>query len=353
LNKGIESRRFEVQGRNDKENNMLRQSSLACGRSWFALIVASALAQLPSGNLPGQTKTADDLRVPAVDRKFSWRQTDTSIALFNHGRLVWEHVHDRKMGKPYMRIGSLDGTELTRPCPFPKGYPKSDHTWHRALWWSWKAINGVNYWEKNQQGTDPVDVEITHRDDGSAQLQMTIAYHLPDQPPMAMENRLITVSAPDAVGTYSIAWQATFTPPGADDVVFNKNSYGGMAIRMAAECCGDAAAERPPWTFLDSEGRANCNNQKARWVAYSGTTPSGQSAAVAMFDHPDNPRHPSWWQSRSHYPYLNPSFTCKEDFRLRAGESLTLKYCILVHHGSADRERLEQEWKVFATTPMH
>jgi hypothetical protein len=188
LNKGIESRRFEVQGRNDKENNMLRQSSLACGRSWLALIVASASAQLPSGNLPGQTKTADDPPVPAVDRKFSWRQTGTSIALLNHGRLVWE----------------------------------------------------------------------------------------------------------------------------------NKNSYGGMAIRMAAECCGDAAAERPPWTFLDSEGRANCNNQKARWVAYSGTTPSGQSAAVAMFHHPDNPM---------------PAFTQATDFsRIGHGHG-TIVISVLLNRG--------------------
>lgn len=332
---------------------MIWESFFAFRRYGFTLIVALTLAQLPSDDLPAQTKTSDDQKAPAVDTDFSWRQMDTSIALLNHGRHVWEHVHDRKIGKPYMRIGLLDGTELTRPCPFPKGYPKSDHTWHRALWWSWKAINGVNYWEENQQGTDPVEVEIAHNDDYSAQIEMAIAYHLPDQPPTVMENRLITVCAPDRTGTYSIDWRATFTQLGEDDVVFNKNSYGGMALRMAAECCGDASAERPPWTFLDSEGRANCNDQAARWVAYAGNTPNGQSAVVAMFDHPDNPRHPSWWQSRSHYPYLNPSFTCKEDYTLPGDGSLTLKYRILIHHGSAVTERLEQEWRAFAITPMY
>jgi hypothetical protein len=120
---------------------------------------------------------------------------------------------------------------------------------------------------------------------------------------------------------------------------------------MAAECCGDTAAGKQPWIFLDSEGRANCNNQTARWVNYGGTAPNGQLASVAVFDHPDNPRHPSWWQSRSHYPYLNPSFACKEDYTLPAGESLTLRYRILVHSGAVDAGRLEQEWNAFASAP--
>lgn len=287
---------------------------------------------------------------PADEAKpdFSWRQTETSVALLNHGQVVWQHVHDRKMGKPFMRIGLIDGTELTRPCPFPADYPKNDHTWHRALWWSWKAIDGVNFWEQNQLGTDPVKVEVSHNDGGSARIHATIAYHLPDQPPVVMEERVIIVGAPEASGTYLIDWQATFTPAGDRDVVFNRNSYGGFAIRLAAECCGDPAKGKPGWTFFDSEHQADSNGRAARWVAYRGTAPGDQEAGVAIFDHPDNPRHPSLWQTRGHYPYLNPSFTCKEDYTLPAGKSLTLRYGVLVHQGLPDAEKLEKRWKAFA-----
>jgi len=331
---------------------MPRRPLLAPHRIYLVLVIVFTLAQLPAKVGFGQPATDDPQKSPSAGRDFSLRETETSVALLNHGRMVWEHVHDRKIGKPYMRIGLIDGTELTRPCPFPEDYPKSDHTWHRALWWSWKAINGINFWEQNQPGTDPVDVEITHSDDGSVRIGLTIAYHLPDQPALVNEKRIITVSAPDKKGTYRIDWQATFTPAGEDAVVFNKNSYGGMAIRMAAECCGNANTGTQAWKFVDNEGRANFNNQAARWAAYLGTTPNGQPAGVAMFDHPDNPRHPSYWQSRSQYPYLNPSFTCKEDYTLPAGKSLTLRYRILVHQGAADTERLEQEWKAFAAASV-
>jgi len=323
---------------------MILQRALPFCHLFLAWSAALAAAQ-PPAEAPADAETA-----PPAKRDFTWRHTETSSALLNHDRVVWQHVHDEKIGKPYMRIGLLDGTELTRPCPFPEGYPKSDHTWHRALWWSWKAINGVNYWEQNQTGTEPVEFTSTQNDDGSARIDMTIAYHQPDQPPVVMERRVINVSEPDATGSYHIDWQATFTPAGGKDVVFNKNSYGGMAIRLAAECCGDEAVGRVPWTFSDSEGQANSNGQKARWVAYSGITPKGQAATVVMFDHPENPRHPSWWQTRSHYPYLNPSFTCKEDYTLPAGESLTLRYRILVHQGPADKETMQRQWKAFADT---
>ena len=282
--------------------------------------------------------------------ELTWRQTDTSIALLNHGRTVWEHVHDKKVGKPYVRFGLLDGTELTRPWPVPKDYPKNDHPWHIALWWSWKKINGVNYWELNHPGTEPVEAKVVTQPDGSARIELTIAYHRPRESPVVMEKRRVAVTAPDAAGTYFIDWEATFTPGGKDDVRFDQNSYGGFALRMAAECCGDAARKVPAWTFSNSQGQANCNNQAARWVAYQGTAPNGQAACVAIFDHPDNPRHPALWQTRPQYPYLNPSLTCKEDYVLPSGKSLHLRYRVLVHAGAADENALEQRWRTFAGT---
>lgn len=177
---------------------------------------------------------------------------------------------------------------------------------------------------------------------------MTVAYHLPGKAPLVTEDRLITVGAPDGTGNYLITWRATFTPPGKHDVVFNRNSYGGFALRMAADCCGDPARPKSGWTFLGSDNQTENNGRTARWVAYFGTASNGRAAAMAIFDHPDNPRHPTFWQTRSHYPYLNPSFTCKKDYTLPAGKSLTLTYGLLVHHGPSTPETFERAWKSFA-----
>jgi hypothetical protein len=310
--------------------------------------VAPAFAADPA---PVLRSDAEGKVTPAAAKPdFAWHQTETSLVLLNRGRVVWQHVHDRKVGKPYMRVGLIDGTELTRPWPFAKTYPKNDHTWHRALWWSWKAINGINFWEENQQGTDPVKVEVARREDGSARITATIAYHLPDQPPLVLETRVIDVGRPRADGSYLIDWKATFTPAGKGDVVFNRNSYGGFAIRMAAECCGDKGKGTPAWQFMKSvDGSSKDGRSRtSRWMAYHGMAANGQPAAVAIFDHPGNPRYPSLWQTRDNYPYLNPSFTCDRDYTLRAGSQLSLRYGVLVHQGPADVEKLERAWQAFA-----
>jgi hypothetical protein len=150
---------------------------------------------------------------PSSDRTLDWQQTETMLTLMHGDRMVWQHVHDRRVGKPFMRIGLLDGTELTRPWPIPDDYPKRDHTWHRALWWSWKWIDGVNYWEQHQEGTEPVDVRVQALDDHSAKIVLTIHYHQPDRPPVVKETRTISVSPPTmAAITMSIGPPSSLRP---------------------------------------------------------------------------------------------------------------------------------------------
>ncbi|MHC4621073.1 MAG: DUF6807 family protein [Planctomycetota bacterium] len=67
---------------------------------------------------------------------YSWRQTDSSIALLSSEQTVWQFNYRKQEGRPYFHPLSLtDGTELTSLRP-------EDHRWHRALWFSWKYING-------------------------------------------------------------------------------------------------------------------------------------------------------------------------------------------------------------------
>ncbi len=280
--------------------------------------------------------------------QLSWQQTETSIALHNRGRVVWEHVHDKTLGKPYMRIGLLDGRELTRPCPIPVGYPKDDHPWHRGLWWSWKFINGANFWEENHQGSEPMRIEISPSETGEAKIHLTLAYHLPGQAPILMEERHIHISPPDARGSYFIDWQAKFTATGQGHVTLNKYRYSGLSIRMAAEFCGDGDA--PAWQYLadTEEVTTNGTSVPTRWMAYQGSLSEGRSASVAIFDHPSNRDFPSTWLVRDNYPYMNPTFPCKQDVTLQPGENLTLRYGILVHEGPLTPKKIARRWQRFS-----
>ena len=275
-------------------------------------------------------------------------RTDTSLAFLRDGQIVWKLNFDPKEGKPYFHPLALpDGTELT--CLRP-----ADHVWHRALWFSWKLINGLNYWEEDKKTglsagrTDIVATKTTFKQDGSARIEMELSCHPPDAPPVLREKRVIAVSAPDA-GSYRMDWESTFTA--ADKEVKldrtplanqpdgkGHGGYAGLSLRMAATTRG--------WTFTNSEGAAGqeaTHGKPARWMDFSGKT-----GGVVVLDHPSNSRHPSPWYVAAGIPYFSPALIFNEPFTLPAGGSLTLRYRVLVHTGAFEKSAVEKEWSQFS-----
>jgi len=282
---------------------------------------------------------------------YSWQQTDSSIALLNSEGIVWQFNYRKQEGRPYFHPLSLtDGTELAWLRP-------ADHPWHRALWFSWKYINDLNYWDPElpEGQTEVIGLKTKLGTDYTAQIEMFISYHPPKKPAVLTEKRILAVSAPDEDGCYHIDWLSIFTA-GDNDVLLdrtgipgekNGKSYGGYAglsLRMAEHT--------KDWQFLGSEGplEPESRGSKARWVDFSGNIADGGFAGVAIFDHPDNPRHPSsWWLSGS-MPYFSPAVLFHKPYTLPAGKTLTLRYHIFIHAGHADEDMLESEWKAFLTS---
>ena len=290
---------------------------------------------------------------------FDWRQTDGSLALLNHGRLVWQLNFDKKAGKPYFHPLCLtDGTELTWHRP-------PDHPWHYGLWFCWKYINGLNYWEEDRQtGLSQGRTEIEHaavklHDDHSADIVLNLGYHPPGAPAVLVEQRRIHVSAPDSDGLYRIEWTGRFTA-GAADVLLDRTpipgekggqswgGYAGLSVRFAKDISG--------WQLVDSEGRKDlaAHGQNARWTDFSGRFTQGRTAGIALFDHPNNLRHPVpgyvIMDPKPPFGYFSPAVLFNKPYTLPAAETLTLRYRILIHPGRADNNMLEKEWKSFSQT---
>lgn len=307
----------------------------------------------------GSRRTDESLEPP----NYGWKQTDASLALLNHDRVVWQWNYAANQAKPYFHpIALTDGTILTAPSP-------SDHPWHRALWFSWKMLNGVNYWEedaatgKAQGLTEVRSAKLTPNADGSARIEFELSYHPPEAAPVLTENRLIEVSVPDERGAYRINWRGTFTA-GDKEVLLQGGTagggYAGLSVRVS-----QASGE---WVLIDSEGRrdtdresgnsgglaVNTHGQRARWADFSLVdTATQQPCGIAILAHPSNPRHPSQWHNilaaTGRFGYFSPAMLWSEPFTLPAGKQFTLRYRILVHPGRADKETIEKEWQALAS----
>ncbi len=289
--------------------------------------------------------------------QFKWRQTDSSLALLNADVVVWQCNYDKKEPMPYCHpVALADGTTLTWLNP-------PDHPWHHALWFAWKDLNGLTYWEIGMKGAtstgriDVVDVKATGNPDFSARIELALSYHPVDKPPVLTEKRVLEISPPDASGGYHIDWNSTFTA-GERDVRMKGGTAGGGYAGLSARMAKDSR----DWQLLDSEGRQdtasaaatapNTHGKRARWMNCSLVDiASGRPAGLAILDHPDNLRFPSQWhcilQTTHHFGYFSPAPLWSEPHTLAAGKSLPLRYRILVHAGRADRQSIEEQWKVF------
>jgi hypothetical protein len=288
---------------------------------------------------------------------WSWdNQPGRSVALKHNGTVVWQLNHGSDQPKPHFHPVALpNGRVVTWDRP-------PDHAWHHGLWFSWKYISGLNYWEpdrrtgKHQGSTEWENVKVDTRPDRSARIEMDLTYRPPDAPPVMIEKRVVDVSTPDEQGTYHFDWTSTFTA-GAKDVQLDRTplegepggkpwgGYAGLSVRLAKGLTErQVATTEGPVPF----GQQSSYRGKARAMDYSGLV-DGQPVGVAICDHPDNLNHPTPWYAICAQPmsYFSPAVICYGSHTLEAGRSLTLRYRVIVHGDRWGAQRLQQEYDRF------
>jgi Methane oxygenase PmoA len=69
-------------------------------------------------------------------------------------------------------------------------------------------------------------------------------------------------------------------------------------------------------------------------------------------DHPSNPNHPTHWHVRGD-GWLGASFTRESSHGVACDHSLSLRYRLLVHSGTAAADLLTSPWELYARTPAY
>ncbi len=315
--------------------NVNRLQRVACGALAFALCAATGAR-------------AEDWQWDA--------QPGKSVTLKRGETVVWQFNYGREQPKPHFHPVALpDGRVVTWDRP-------PDHVWHHGLWFSWKYINGLNYWEpdpkigKPQGSTEWTNVEITTRPDQSARIEMDLTYRPPDGPPAMTEKRIVDVSAPDEQGRYHFDWVCTSTA-GEKDVELSRTplegepggkawgGYAGLSIRLAKALTDRAATTTDGPIEFEQQSRYR---GKALAMDYHGLV-DGEALGVAVCDHPENLNHPTPWYVIRAQPmsYFSPAVICYGPHTLKAGQTFTLSYRVIVHADRWDAERIKGEYERF------
>jgi hypothetical protein len=236
-------------------------------------------------------------------------------------------------------------------------YP-ADHIWHRGVWWSWKFINDVNYWEENAQHTSE---GLTRMDESEVlihgarvEIDLRLTYLPPDGEAVLKEQRHIDADASDPsmhVVDYSFQFVALkdcvlrATPVGGEPEGKPYGGYAGFSVRRSPAT--------GTWTHLDSEGRrtvADIHGQTARWILASGPVPDGESS-LAVLSHPSNPRSPSkWYVYEGGLPFFSPALLMGGALVVRKDQAFSCCYRLLVAARILSTEDVEAAYRSFIPT---
>jgi len=312
------------------------------GNLQFGYRPLRALLALLALATPAPTAWADEQPALSVEK-------DTGkIRVISGGRPFADYVYQGYAKPIIYPIYGPGQIAMTRNFPLRKDVPgePTDHPHHKSLWLSHGNVNGEDFWlEKGKivhqriqsVDTNPRHVVITADNRWVNRQGKTVCTDT---------TRVGFLELADGARAidYDVTIRATEGP-----VAFGDTKEGFMAVRThpALQLTGDpkrgvTAANGQAINSRGVKDKAMWG-QQAKWVDYSGKI-DGQMMGLAMFDHPGNPRHPTYWHARDYglvaaNPFGVSDFTAKKEpsgaLTLAAGKELRFRYRIVLHRGDA------------------
>jgi len=246
--------------------------------------------------------------------------------------------------KPYLApLRTADGMVITRRFPMEKieGETK-DHPHHRGLWFTHGDVNKIDYWMneagyKGKHGTVKLDkVQQLKGGKKEGTLRASFIWNTDTGSPLLREDRTMTFHADPQMRI--VDFDVTFTA--LDKATFGDTKEGFFAIRLRDEL----REVKGSGQMVSAEGKTGMRNvwgKSSKWVDYSGTL-EGKKVGVAIFDHPQSFRYPTYWHARDYGLFAANAFGLHDFFNdktkdgshtLEKGQTMRFKYRVVIHPG--------------------
>jgi hypothetical protein len=285
------------------------------------------------------------------------------------GQLFTEY-HFKGARRPYLYpvIGPT-GAGMTRDWPLKEGVAgeDTDHVHHKGLWLGHRHVNGVGFWEDAAKAGTKLG-QIVH--DSFTELEGG-----PEKGVIRAKNKWVVDEGGEVICTDDrtirvhqvkegriLDFDTTITA-GPQDVVFGDDKDGFMAIRLAETMRVERHKPKDAEAKLTGEGHIVTSEgkrdkeawgTKAVWCDCYGPV-DGKTVGVAIFDHPSNPRAPTWWHVRTYGLFAANPFGQAQfeklpdkkagDFKIEAGKSVTFRYRFYFHEGDAEQGKVAERYQ--------
>ena len=289
-------------------------------------------------------------------------QNGNNLKVLVDGKLFTEYRSDTRVACLYPLMSST-GTHLTRQHPFVEGVKgeKADHPHHTGFWFTHGNVNGKDFWHQPDckivtrgfLGKPIVTNTVTGGTGSSVTFTVELSWEANGEPKVA-EHRTYKISVEGKTRTIDVT---SILGSNRHDIVFGDTKEGSFAIRVAPSL--RLQGEVAKGHILTSEGMKDKDawGKRAKWVAYYGPDAKGTPTVIAILDHSKNLRHPTWWHARDYglltaNPFGIRAFKDKEikesgNYTLKKGKTITQRYRLILHQGTIESAKVEENWKAF------
>lgn len=289
------------------------------------------------------------------------RDVDGRVRVEINGELFTEY-HFQNVSRPFLYpVLGPGGLPLTRNWPM-KEVPgeERDHPHHRSLWWAHGDVNGVDFWSESARAGKTVHEAFLERSASTNFAVLHTRNRLEDRDGRVV-GRVefkITFHRGDADARW-LDWETTiFASDG--ELKLGDTKEGTMAIRLNETMRLKPNKEntgQPTGHILTSTGLRDGDTwgKRAAWVDYFGPVES-RTMGVAIFDHPRNPRHPTWWHVRDYGLFAANPFGIHDfekkppgagDLVIPANQVIAFRYRFVFHRGDTTEGRVAERFAAY------
>ena len=247
------------------------------------------------------TASADGHKTGEKAPALSIKKTDKQQQVLIDGELFVGY-NTKDTAKPFLYpIIGPTGASMTRHYPMKKGVAgeSDDHPHHTSFWFTHGGVNGVDLWHGKGKAVENVTSVLAQPEPHRASIGASDVWLNKDK--SAMANAATEYGfAVLQDGSRVIDYHTNIEPAdGVEQLLFADTKEGTMAIRLAPQLRlkGEVATGKAINSEGDKDGKVW--GKRAKWVAYWGVI-DDKTCGVAIFDHPTNLRHPTWWHARDY-----------------------------------------------------
>ena len=275
-----------------------------------------------------------------------------SIAVARGTQPVLDYQATPKTFKTYVRtLYTPAGVQVLRDSPH-------DHIHHHALMFAIGA-QGIDFWGESpniKPGKQvPRGEPVAKATARGVSIEQSLDWLRPGEKPVLAERRRILVHNAAAPTPTLRTWATRLGPAeGLPQTKLWGRHYFGLGIRFVTSM--DKVG-----TFLNPTAKAGERVRgteklvRATWCAYTAPV-GGKPVTVALFDHPDNARHPAtWFTMTSPFAYIAATLNLhRQPMAVAKGKPLDLVYGVAAWDGAVEADAIQaayERWKRLAPKP--